>query len=79
MEVIRYPTTTPWLLTNRKTWTTIKETTRRIHFWIRNRTFIGLTSWPVVMYSNQYIARLVNAFLLEHEHNSLSVNAELKH
>jgi len=30
----------------RKAWTTMKETTRRIQSWGRNRSFIGLTSRP---------------------------------
>jgi len=43
MEDIRY--STPWLSTYRKkTWTTIKETTRRIQSWGRNRSFTGLIS-----------------------------------
>jgi len=29
----------------KKTWTTIKETTRLIQLWDRNRSFISLTSW----------------------------------
>jgi hypothetical protein len=30
----------------KKTWTTIKETTRRIKSWGPSRSFISLTSWP---------------------------------
>jgi len=30
----------------KKTWTNFKETIRRIKSWSRNRSFIGLTSWP---------------------------------
>jgi hypothetical protein len=42
------PITAPWLSTYRKTktWTTVKETTGWIQLWGRNRSFIGLTSWP---------------------------------
>jgi hypothetical protein len=29
----------------KKTWMTIKETTRRIQSWDRNRSFIGLNLW----------------------------------
>jgi len=29
----------------KKTWTTIKETTRRMKSWERNMSFTGLTSW----------------------------------
>jgi len=29
----------------KKTWTTVEDTIRRIKLWGRNRSFIGLTSW----------------------------------
>jgi hypothetical protein len=32
-------------LSGTKTWTTIKETTRCLQSWSRNRQFVGLTSW----------------------------------
>jgi len=48
MEDIKIPKTTLCLSTYwmKETCTTIEETTRRIHSWGRNRSFIGVTSRP---------------------------------
>jgi len=41
---------TSWLSNYRrrrkKTWTTVNDTTRRMKWWGRSRSFIGPTSWP---------------------------------
>jgi len=41
---------TPWVSTCRnKFWVAIKQTTRRLQSWRRNRLFIGINLWPEVI------------------------------